>query len=83
MSFMGLTPMEVLKGERYDAAADTKSIADAKQNKVNENQKLKCSGEQEVWTSKQSSTHKNQLSNRTDCGLIPYFCRMSDVRMGD
>jgi putative transposase len=38
----GLSPMEVLKGKRYDDTAEKKRMAIAKQNRISENQKLKC-----------------------------------------
>jgi hypothetical protein len=37
--------MEVLKGKRHYDATDKKSMAAAKQSRVNENQRLKCCGE--------------------------------------
>jgi putative transposase len=40
----GLSPMEVLKGKRHDEAAEKKLLEIAKQNRIKENQRLKCCG---------------------------------------
>jgi len=42
MSLEGLSPLEILKGKRYDEITFKKLTEVAKQNRIRENQKMKC-----------------------------------------